>query len=91
VGPTTSALYRDAAALYALAAPDDPHEARFEQALSYLRQALATGEHPTHFKLFRSLTEALKRPEFAALINAQQAQASPQPELRLIDLVELPD
>ncbi|MGH7174345.1 MAG: protein kinase domain-containing protein [Gemmataceae bacterium] len=91
LGPNTSALYRDAAVLYAQSANDDPHHAHFDRALCYLRQAIAAGEPPTQFNLSPSLTEALKRPEFAALIKAHSTQPSPQPELRLIDPVELPD
>jgi tetratricopeptide (TPR) repeat protein len=90
-GPTTSALYRDAAILYAQAAKDDPRQAHFERALFFLRQAIAAGESAAQFNLSPALTDALKRPEFAALLQSQPPQASPSPELRLIDPVDLPE
>jgi tetratricopeptide (TPR) repeat protein len=91
LGPKTAALYRDAAVLYAQAAEDDPRYSHLERALSFLRQAIAAGEPPAKFHLNRSLREALKYPEFAALLGSQPPQASSQEELRLIDPVELPD
>jgi tetratricopeptide (TPR) repeat protein len=91
LGPTTSNLYRDAAVLYAQAACDDPQKTQFERALSFLRQAIIAGEPPANFNLSQSLREALKRPEFASLADAQPTQAAPQPELRLIDPVDLPE
>jgi tetratricopeptide (TPR) repeat protein len=89
LGSTTTALYRDAAILYAQAAQDTRQQAHFEHALFYLRQALAAGDSPAQFSPSPSLTEALKRPDFAALVNSHPAQGSPQPELRLIDPVDL--
>lgn len=90
-GPTTSALYRDAAVLYGLAAQDEKKPELFERALSYLRQALAGGCLAEDFQLSSSLTQALKRPEFASLLERDPLQATPQPELRLLDPVEFPD
>ncbi|HTU22550.1 MAG TPA: protein kinase [Gemmataceae bacterium] len=91
LGPRSSALYRDAAVLYALAAEDDPQQGQFERALSYLRQAIATGEAPAKFDQFPSLRDALKRPEFVVLLSSSLPQASPQPDLHLIDPVQMPD
>jgi serine/threonine protein kinase len=90
-GPKTSTIYGDAAILYALAAGNDPHHPRLERALSYLRQAITAGEPPEHFKLSPLLAEALKRPEFVALLDSHPSQAAPQPDLRLIDPVDLSD
>jgi serine/threonine protein kinase len=89
LGPTTAALSRDAAIFYAQAAQDEPDPAHFEHALSHLHQAIAAGVSPAQFTLSSSLTEALKRPEFAALINSHPPQRSSHPELRLIDPVDL--
>jgi eukaryotic-like serine/threonine-protein kinase len=91
LGPKTSALYRDAAILYAQAAGDDPRRSHFERALSYLRQAIAAGEPPARFDPFPSLAEALKHPGFELLLGCRPPQTSPQPDLRLIDPVDLPD
>ena len=91
LGPKTSALYRDAAILYAQDALDNSHRSHYERALSYLRQAIAAGEAPAKFAPFPSLREALKRPEFASLLASPPSQAFSQPDLRLIDPVELPD
>lgn len=91
LGPKTSALYRDAAMLYALAAGDDLHHSHFERALSYLRQAVAAGEPPARFDPFPSLAEAFKQPEFELLLSCHLPQTSLQPDLRLIDPVDLPD
>jgi serine/threonine protein kinase/Flp pilus assembly protein TadD len=91
LGPKTSALYRDAAMLYAQAAGHDPHHSHLDRALSHLRQAIAAGEPPARFDPFPSLAEALKHPEFVALLGSRPNQAPPQPDLRLIDPVDLAD
>lgn len=85
LGPKNSEIYRDAALIYAEAANDDQHELRQERALSFLLQALSAGEPSTSFAKSPSLTSALRRPEFAALIEAHPPHAAPQPELRLVD------
>ncbi len=90
-GPTTSALYGDAAILYALAASDDPDHSRFERALFCLHQAITAGETPARFHPFPFLREALTRPGFVALPGSPLPQGSSQPDLRLIDPVDLPD
>lgn len=90
-GAKTSALYRDAAMLYAQAAGNDPRHAHFERALSHLQQALAAGEPAVHFKASPPLMEAIKRPEFVALLGSPPPQASIQPNLQIIDPVDLPD
>jgi tetratricopeptide (TPR) repeat protein len=84
LGPKTSALYRDAAFLYACANSDRPHRPHFERALSHLRQAIAAGE--PREKLPRILRKALQRPEFAPL--SPPPQAAPQPDPRLLDPVD---
>jgi tetratricopeptide (TPR) repeat protein len=89
--PKTSALYRDAAILYAQAAGDYSRHSHFERALSYLYQAITSGEAPEKFHPFPALRDALKRPEFVALLGSQRPQGSSQPDLRLIDPVDLPD
>jgi serine/threonine protein kinase/Flp pilus assembly protein TadD len=91
LGPQTSALYRDAAILYAQAAGDDPRHSQWERALAYLGQAITEGEPPEHFSLSQSLVTVLKRPEFVTQLGSQPLQAAPQPDLRLIDPVDLPD
>jgi len=90
-GPKTSALYSDAAILYAQAASEDPRHPYFERALSYLRQAIAAGEPLAHFERSSCLAEALKRPEFEHLLRSRPLQAAPQPNLRLLDPVDLPE
>lgn len=91
LGPATSALYRDSAILYAQAANDYPQQAHFNYALSYLRQAIAAGERPSQFSWCPSLIEILQRPEYAAQVNSHPPQATLQPDLRLIDPVDLPE
>jgi tetratricopeptide (TPR) repeat protein len=91
LGPTTSALYRDAALLYSQAASDDQREARLEQALLYLRQAIAAGEPPTNFRLSPFLSHSLKQPTFASLTEAPPREVTRRPELRLIDPVDMVD
>jgi tetratricopeptide (TPR) repeat protein len=91
LGPKTPALYRDAAILYAYAGNDDPHQQYLKRALSYLRQAIAGGEPPDQFQPFRPLRQALKSSDFAALLDTRLPKPSSQPELRLIDPVDLMD
>lgn len=91
LGPKTSALYRDAAILYAQAAGNDPHHSDSERALSYLRQALAAGEPSGKFRSSPLLREALRHPDFSDLLRSVPPQASPPPELRLLDPVDLPN
>jgi tetratricopeptide (TPR) repeat protein len=90
-GPRTSALYRDAALVYALAADDSSQLAHSERALFFLRQALLAGEEAAAFRSSPALTDALRRPDFAALVSSPAHRASPQPDLRLVDPVQLPD
>lgn len=91
LGQKTSDLYRDAAILYAQAAGDDLHHSHFERALSHLRQAIVAGEPPAKFDSFPSLAEALKHPEFELLLGGHPPRTTPQPDLRLLDPVDLPD
>jgi serine/threonine protein kinase len=88
LGPKNSEIYREAALIYAEGANDDLHELRQERALSFMLQALSAGEPSASFAKSPFLACALKRPEFAALIEAHPPQAAPQPELRLVDPVD---
>ncbi len=91
LGPKTSALYRDAAILYARAADEDPRHSHFERALFYLRQAITAGERPAKFGPSPSLSEALRGPKFVTLLGSQPPPSSHQPDLRLIDPIDLAD
>lgn len=89
LGAATPGLYRDAAMLYAQAENDNPQQAHFKDALLSLRQAIAAGEPPGQFSRFASLRESLQQPEFAALVNSHPPQPTPQPDLHLMDPVDL--
>jgi tetratricopeptide (TPR) repeat protein len=92
LAPKHWSLYRDAARLYSLAANDDSQHPYFENALSYLRQAILAGADPMSFRASPSLSEALKRPQFVELLRSPRPEASSQPGLGLIDPIEdLPD
>lgn len=88
-GVCTSALYRDAAILYSLAASDSPQHTRFERASFYLHKAITSGESAATFAPFSSLREVLKRPDFLLLTQSQPNQPLPQSELRLLDPISL--
>jgi serine/threonine protein kinase len=91
LGPANSTLYRDAAIAYALAANNDPRHSLFERALSFLREAILAGENTIRFDGTPSLKEALKRPEFVALVASHPPQTPSPSFLHLIDPLELPD
>jgi serine/threonine protein kinase/Tfp pilus assembly protein PilF len=66
-------------------------ETQRQRALFLLRQAIASGEPPVSFRRSSLLRTALERPAFAALIAEQRSQSLPQPGLRLLDPIEIPD
>jgi serine/threonine protein kinase/Flp pilus assembly protein TadD len=88
LGTKTSDIYRDAALLYDRASAEDLREQRRDRALTYLRQAIIAGEPTVKFKPSPFLVEALKRPEFVALLENRSNQPSPQPDVRLLDPFE---
>jgi tetratricopeptide (TPR) repeat protein len=105
LGPKTSALYLDAAVLYAYADSDRHRPLTYlrelllwpwirnshfdERALTYLREAIAAGEPRAKVPRIPLLRKALNGPELSAVLRSHPPQAAPQPDLRLLDPVDL--